>query len=223
MTESMICYFGFGSLVNAKTRPHHPDAIPVRLNGWRRCWSHRAVSREHTRRQSAENKASQAAGWTVLSVEPSSGSAIEGMLVTIDKDELPALDERESGYDRLSLPIDLFAAVTKPSHNPPDESTPHKLADLLKPGLDKIYMYASANQQAFDATAEFPLLQSYVDCVMAGYETEFGIDGIHRFMQTTRGWHAPMIKDRAQPRYLRSVSLSVEQAARYDQMIKDYG
>ncbi len=140
------------------------------------------------------------------------------MLVLIDSSELEALDRRELGYDRLTLPIDRFD-ISMQSGTTPEQGDNDTINNALQNQIGEVYMYASARTQAFAASDEFPLLQSYVDCVMNGYETVFGEGGLHRFMNTTRGWQAPMIKDRLQPRYVRSISLTTEQASRYDQLI----
>lgn len=48
-----------------------------------------------------------------------------------------------------------------------------------------------------------PILQSYLDVVVAGYLAEFGAAGVARFFATTDGWAAPLLTDRAAPRYPR--------------------
>ncbi len=222
MAGRLVCYFGYGSLVNAATRPNHSNAVPACLQGWRRCWGHRAVTKAHTKPHTHDNLSSESnarfKGWTVLSVEQAAGTEIEGMLVTISPDELPALDEREMGYKRLTLPLDNFTVGH--CKNSLTTGIVPQVSKELAQDISAVYMYASETQQAFDATEEFPLLQSYVDCVMAGYEAEFGASGLSRFMATTRGWQAPMIKERTEPRYVRSVQLTDSQAARYDRLIE---
>ena len=161
----------------------------------------------------------------MLSVEPKgvkavlpagSAAAVDGMIVTVDSSELPALDAREKGYKRLELARSDFDFVHTGSVESDLAST--NSADCV---AETVYMYVSEDQNAAYACAEFPLLQSYVDCVMAGFETEFGADGLQRFIDSTLGWSAPMLEDRADPRYVRSVSLSAHQAKRYDELLAE--
>jgi len=213
--------------VNRDTRPNHPDAVPARLNGWHRCWGHRALINAHTRsEQTPGNDAIHAAnhsGWTVLSVEHrgykadlpgKSVGAVEGMIVTVDRTELPALDAREKGYKRLELARSDFEFM-----DTGDIESGHSSSTLADAVAETIYMYVSEEKNAAYACAEFPLLQSYVDCVMAGFESEFGSAGLQRFIDTTLGWSAPMLEDRSDPRYVRSVSLCAQQARRYDNLL----
>lgn len=58
------------------------------------------------------------------------------------------------------------------------------------------------------ASADHPILLSYLDVVVQGYLTEFGEDGVDRFFATTDGWHAPIRDDRAAPRYPRAQTLT---------------
>ena len=215
--------------MNRDTRPTHPNAVPARLDGWHRCWGHRALTNAHTRSEQTSSTDSMHtanhSGWTVLSVEPKgvkavlpagSAAAVDGMIVTVDSSELPALDAREKGYKRLELARSDFDFVHTGSVESDLAST--NPADCV---AETVYMYVSEDQNAAYANAEFPLLQSYVDCVMAGFETEFGTEGLQRFIDSTLGWSAPMLEDRADPRYVRSVSLCTHQAKRYDDLLAE--
>ena len=60
-------------------------------------------------------------------------------------------------------------------------------------------------------THAHPILLSYLDVVVQGYLREFGRDGVERFFATTSGWDAPILNDRAEPRYPRYQSLSAQE------------
>ena len=60
-------------------------------------------------------------------------------------------------------------------------------------------------------TIEHPLLLSYIDVVVQGYLREFGEAGVARFFQTTAGWSAPVLDDRARPIYPRHQTLSSDE------------
>ncbi len=57
----------------------------------------------------------------------------------------------------------------------------------------------------FDAT--HPVLLSYIDVVVQGFLWEFGEAGVERFFDSTDGWAAPILNDRAEPVYLRAQRL----------------
>ncbi|MFP8965717.1 gamma-glutamylcyclotransferase family protein [Pokkaliibacter sp. CJK22405] len=83
-------YFGYGSLVNDRTRPADTVAQAYELQGWRRRWSHRVFTAEGQ-------------GHTSLTVHADDSCSILGVLVQSPKVHLPALDEREVGYHRYGL------------------------------------------------------------------------------------------------------------------------
>lgn len=48
-----------------------------------------------------------------------------------------------------------------------------------------------------------PVILSYLDVVVEGFLAEYGEDGVARFFETTSRWDAPILDDRADPRYSR--------------------
>lgn len=187
MSSEWVSYFGFGSLVNRKTRPDQEHAVNATLSGWQRVWGHRVVSGDT--RQAC----------TSLSVERAQ-SSIEGVIVSIRREELPSLDERELGYERIAL-----------------EQSDFSLTEEVRTSTIHIYRSLEQNRQLADS--ERPVLQSYIDCVMAGYLERFGESGLQRFMNTTRGWGGPILSDRHRPVYPRSVSLDEDKLRRFDQLL----
>ncbi|MFK7860693.1 MAG: gamma-glutamylcyclotransferase family protein [Granulosicoccus sp.] len=136
---------------------------------------------------------------TSLSVEPAEGN-IDGVLVRIPVSELDALDAREFGYERMSLTA----------------------ADFNLPAnmhAETIYVYRSLPENQHLADDAHPVTQSYVDVVMAGYLDRFGDDGLRHLLRSTRGWNLPVLRDRADPTYPRSVSLPEEQYSYFDTLL----
>jgi len=56
-----------------------------------------------------------------------------------------------------------------------------------------------------------------------GYLQEFGQDGVQNFFQTTDGWDAPILNDRAAPLYPRHQRLCAAEQAMIDSHLKDLG
>lgn len=93
-------YFGYGSLINDKTRPPNISAEKAVLHGWRREW-----------RVTGQLKTSWGAKHNVcaLSVRRDASCSIAGILVEEPMDNLANLDRREARYDRF--PVDVNQGV----------------------------------------------------------------------------------------------------------------
>lgn len=194
MASDWICYFGYGSLVNRDTRPAGEVAHAARLWGWQRVWEHRVAGSPS--RQSC----------TSLSIEPDAGpasSSIEGMVVSMPCAHLSQLDEREAGYERLELPATQF-----------------DLPDHLE--HESVIVYRSKPENRKVADQDHPVLQSYVDCVLAGYRQNFDESGVHTFVSSTRGWEGGIFNDRDAPRYPRWVEVAVERQMQFDAVVQQY-
>lgn len=88
--EGVIAYFGYGSLVcRATHRTTILDAVPARLNGWRRHW-----------RPRPDMPGFPAA---LLSVRQEEGAGCDGLLVFDRAANLSAVDAREARYNRIAL------------------------------------------------------------------------------------------------------------------------
>jgi len=86
--DSFVSYFGYGSLVNRDTRPTDEACVNATLKGWRRVWNHRVANSDAR------------LACTSLSIEPAEG-LIQGVLVSIPVEELPALDERDRSHKAM--------------------------------------------------------------------------------------------------------------------------
>jgi hypothetical protein len=129
-----------------------------------------------------------------LTAVPSPGTRIDGVLAPVPAGDWAALDAREWAYVRTRAEPQRSAQI----YHIPD-------------GLH-------------DATStRHPILLSYLDAVVQGYEEQFGPDGVARFFATTQGWEAPVLNDRAAPRYPRACRLTQAQTALVDRMLSAAG
>jgi len=193
MSDEYITYFGYGSLVNRATRPASEPFSPAFLLGWQRVWGHRVASSGAERYRCCS-----------LSVQPAltqNAPGIAGVVVTLPRAELPALDEREKGYDRHVLPASQFDL--------PAECT-----------ATEVHVYVSDSNHAGMSNSEYPVLQSYVDCVLAGYCDVFEPGGMQQFVDSTYGWDGEMENDRHKPKYPRAVSVTENQQQQFDELVK---
>ena len=195
--DEWVAYFGYGSLVNDKTRNEDSFGIAVRLRGYRRHWSIWDAS--------PQRKSMGLLGAVALSVTPSADAFCDGLLVFDRKDHLPEVDLREAHYSRVSIKAE-------------DMQSEQPLSDLVQ---SYIYVGQPALNNASDI--RFPILQSYIDAVLQGFLDKFGESGVERFVEETDGWHIPILNDRAAPLYPRSVKLTVQQEKLIDHYVSISG
>ena len=174
-------FFGYGSLVNRRTHVYTP-AHPATLPGWRREWRATAL------RPAA-----------FLTARPVPGSEIDGLIAPVPGHDWAALDQRETGYDRLS--------ATDVRHS--------------MEGAPQVAVYSIPPRE--DDLQTSPILLSYLDVVVQGFLTEFGEAGVARFFETTDNWHLPVADDRTAPLYPRAQELHASEHALVDRWLDDLG
>ncbi|MFB9149732.1 gamma-glutamylcyclotransferase family protein [Roseovarius ramblicola] len=130
-----------------------------------------------------------------LTVMPDAGAEIDGLIAPVPGADWPALDAREAAYARA----------------PAARQVRHDL-----PHTPEIAVYTIPEGHHGAPDAAHPILLSYIDVVVQGYLREFGEDGVARFFDTTQGWDAPVLDDRAAPRYPRHRGLSGDERALTD-------
>lgn len=189
-----ITYFGYGSLVNRQTLSPISKAVPGELRGWLREWRVRG------------KVAGVGTGACALTVRREPGSSIRGVMVSEPASGLAVLTKREIRYDR----IDGIAPQFRPQRA--EDGVPQDA-----------FLYQAKFGHYGWGDEDHPILQSYVDCVLAGFFDLWGEEGIDHFLATTRGWHVPILADRADPRYPRAVSLDRELAALIDMKLSQVG
>ncbi len=121
-----------------------------------------------------------------LTAVPDAGSEIEGMIAHVPRNDWAALDEREWAYDRVTA----------------TQSITHPLTHDVE-----IAVYAVPQRKHSEPSDKYPLLLSYIDVVVQGHLRAFGAEGANRFFAMTDGWEAPILNDRAEPRYPRHQQL----------------
>ncbi len=134
-----------------------------------------------------------------LTVVPAPGHKLLGLIAPVPDNSWDSLDLRERAYDRY------------PAHHAVIHDLPHK---------PEIAIYAIPEGKHSPPTPENPILLSYLDVVLQGYLREFGPDGVEHFFDTTDGWEAPVIDDRAAPRYPRAAVLSKSERRTIDAVLE---
>ena len=115
-------------------------------------------------------------------------SHIDGLIAPVPGDSWAELDHREGAYDRLDATQNL-------THDSDARA---------------VVVYAIDPDRHRDPGPENPILLSYLDVVVAGYLAEYGPGGPAQFFESTLGWQAPILDDRAAPRYARARPLTDE-------------
>ncbi|MEJ8476081.1 gamma-glutamylcyclotransferase family protein [Roseibium algae] len=175
-----ITYFGYGSLVNIETLSKDTSVSPGTLTGWVREW-----------RIQGGNSFGRSV--CALGVVPDKDTSIRGVAAREPKEGLAKLDLREDNYYRVA-----------------DIGADFHCDELGQPGADDMFLYRSKPENYGWGSDEHPILQSYLDCVLAGFHAFWGEDGITHFIETTRGWHVPILAERDAPIYPRSIQLTAE-------------
>ena len=134
-----------------------------------------------------------------LTVVPDPQAEIDGLIAQVPQDDWAALDIREAAYDRI-------AAAHQVAHPLPDQP--------------QIALYAIPEGKHGHPSEAGPVLLSYIDVVVQGYLREFGEAGALRFFDTTSGWDAPVLDDRADPIYARHQRLGASERGFVDDQLE---
>lgn len=141
-------------------------------------------------------------GRCLLSARPAPGDHIDGLIAAVPGADWDALDAREAAYARH----DASGAVRHPvGHDLNVAVYAVDLAAFPPPGDDD------------------PVLLSYLDVVVQGFLAEFGAGGAAQFFETTEGWQAPVLDDRARPLYPRHQRLTGEETFVVDEGLRRIG
>lgn len=125
-----------------------------------------------------------------LTAVPAPGERIDGLIAAVPGHDWAALDEREHNYERHDVTGTL-------EHDAED--------------VTQVQIYAVPPRLSDAEGGLRPILLSYLDVVVQGYLREFGVAGARLFFETTDGWEAPILDDRAAPSYPRHQKLSEEE------------
>lgn len=190
--SDVVAYFGYGSLVNPRT--HRTQIIhyePAHLTGFRRRWQERS--------EKARYPVSFLSAHHVDGFE----GELAGLLIFDHLANMPAVDQRESGYDRVRLHRSQLR-LERPDTELPD--MPY-------------YVYVARPPAGLGGRHH--VLQSYLDAVLQGYLHHYGENGAHHFLESTAWLDTPVVRDRANPLYPRAVELEPNEKAFIDQVTAD--
>ena len=102
--------------------------------------------------------------YSFLSASPQSDVSIKGLVLGVAEEKMAALAEREARYELVELNNANIQCNQK----------------LNRP----VYLY-QAESDAIDQFDKKPILQSYLDCVFAGFETHLGTASIAEFIKSS--------------------------------------
>ena len=169
---------GYGSLINLaslrRTLPKVQESHPVRIHGYKRSWN-------------AQEDMTNSFSTTYLGIEKDELSLFNGVLFEVDESQLDLIDSREFLYNRIELSRNSIEVLD---------------SDFELKKEQKIWIYLTKTPK--NATAEFPLIQSYIDVCIKGcleIEEHFSLHGFtEEFLKTTYGWSRYWVNDRIFPR-----------------------
>ena len=201
--------FGFGSLISAESRKRTGEsgaAYACIVQGLERSWSHRVTLPEGPARPNPA-----IAGVSAVSVHAREGSTTNGVVVKVEESELPKYDEREIGYDRIPVDVAHVALCSEES-----------VIDVL--GADaNVWVYVGA--AATEPSANFPVIQSYLDVILLGCKVTGGAAFVADFLRTTVGWGSEQgcfvdDRDATPPGYVRASADALALREEWDAAIK---
>lgn len=178
MFDTDLYIFGYGSLIDSQCRVatsrSASHAAPVNVIGIQRGWFGRVDD----------------VGPTYLAALPNQNFNCNGVIFKVSVQELEAVDEYESGYERKRI----------------DPKNVMMLDDSKPVANGDIWFYTCAVKRF--ATPESPILQSYVDtCLNGCFEIEAKFPQAkeakfaEQFLQTSSDWSRYWINDRPQPEH----------------------
>lgn len=137
-----------------------------------------------------------------LTAVPCEDSEIDGLIAAVPEADWAALDQREFAYDRL----------------PANGAVSHGITTA-----PEISVYAVPQSAQTPGSVQHPVLLSYLDVVVQGYEQVFGEAGVAEFFASTDGWQAPILNDRDAPIYPRHQQLQLSQRELVDHHLAAIG
>jgi len=188
-----ITYFGYGSLVNVDTIPSGAEVTPGRLRGWVREWK-------------VCGTGGNGIGRCALTVRQSAETEIRGVMAREPRNGLKALEEREKRYHKVER-----------------IGTAFRCEAANRPGPEDLFLFKALQAHYRWGCEKNPVLQSYLDCVLAGYFQVWGEEGVDHFLETTEGWHVPVLRDRDRPHYPRKIVTTPELADLFDRKLASLG
>ena len=194
--SSKRCYiFGFGSLINSKSRNETGttgEARPVRVHRMRRGWIY-DVDKEH--HPSLLNSPFTAVG--VEMDAEHADSTVNGIIFEVGASEIQKYDAREARYVR--------------------ETIDHRDIDVLGEGTDSflepdalVFVFIVPKEIVLHDARSRMLKQSYIDKFISGC-LEIGTAFAVECIKTTHGWNGAYQYDRALSKFSKKIESAVKQ------------
>jgi hypothetical protein len=139
-----------------------------------------------------------------LTITPSSDGEVAGIVIRRYRLLLPRLDKREQQYKRIRLSLD-----------------DSDISSLNKLGKVDVFTYTSEPPFFRTGDHEFPIWRSYVECVLAGFINIGGYGAAQEFIESTRGWKAPILDDSRARRYRPGYRISTKVQLVIENLIRD--
>ncbi|MEM6385969.1 MAG: gamma-glutamylcyclotransferase family protein [Pseudomonadota bacterium] len=136
-----------------------------------------------------------------LTVTYDAKTTICGALAPVPAGDWGALDQREHSY--------LQERATRVEH-------------ALGRDTDVRFYHAPVDLH-LPHSGQHPILLSYLDVVVQGYHRLGSNSAVSEFFDTTDGWDAPILNDRAAPRYPRHQKLTPEETSLVDHHLEQRG
>ncbi|WP_341664880.1 gamma-glutamylcyclotransferase family protein [Vibrio sp.] len=124
---------------------------------------------------------------------------VNGVLIEIAQNELKEFDTRERNYQRIQVSLT-------------EIDTTHSLTSS-----DHIWLYI--NDDAKQPCEQVPIMQSYVDTVLAGC-LDISESFAKQFIEHTLGWHCPRQNDRHTPTYAHLAGVQQHHYCLIDKLLK---
>ena len=144
------------------------NAIPVILEGFERFWGF----------------TSSLYKLTTVSLRPNEHKTCVGVLFPVNEEQLNLLDERERGYNRISILPNQLHAFYSNGNLPQNQIT---------------YTYVSTIHN--QPSQKYPVVQSDIDAILTGCLEDFNESFARAVVRTTSDWNSPYLNDRKHPRY----------------------
>lgn len=169
---------GYGSLLKKtslnRTLPEVETIEPIYLSNYLRSWN-------------AIENIKPTVSSTFLGIEKSKDSKVSCIVFEVQETFIPTLDKREFLYNREKVELSDIK-FTSNRFNITEE--------------DSIWIYIT--KEPSSPSAEFPIIQSYVDICISGaleIEQEFNVENFAvDFIKTTKQWSESWVNDRIFPR-----------------------
>jgi hypothetical protein len=170
---------GYGSLMQDESRkrtsPQAGPAHPVELRGYKRGWFARSAVFSF--------------GTTYLSVVEDRESGLNAVIYEVDLAELGATDRREALYCRAAVAWTEVKLLEQ---------------DFVSAPSAQAWIYVSKPENVATPSAQYPIVQSYVDTFVSGcleQEQRLGRAGFsEQCLATTADWSEHWVNDRIHPR-----------------------